>query len=193
MSAPLATAHPLRAPRRRPERRLRAVELPARRRRPRLLYGLVAVAGALAIVGAQMVLSVMTTQSSYELAQLSSQQKQLTWQRQILNDQITGLSSPQYLAANAAALGMVNDESPSYLRLSDGKILGAGKPAKGGSSVDPLRHGGVANKLIASTPLVTEPDATINGSSSTKTTTGSHADSVTPVPVTDGLPTVRTH
>jgi hypothetical protein len=171
--------------------RLHSVPTPARRRRPRLLYGLVAVAGALAIVGAQMVLSVMTTQSSYELAQLTAQQRQLTWQKQILDDQVTGLSSPQYLAANAAALGMVVDESPSYLRLSDGKILGAGKAAKGASSVDLLRHGGVANKLISGTPLVTEPDSTIDGASS-RTSAGS-ADSVTPVPVTDGLPTVRTH
>ncbi|WP_216644953.1 hypothetical protein [Microbacterium sp. SYP-A9085] len=193
MSAPLATPLAPRAvpaPSRRERPGLRAVEVPARRRRPRLLYGLVAVAGALAIVGTQMVLSVMTTQSSYELAQLTSQQRQLTWQKQILGDQVTGLSSPQYLAANAAALGMVVDESPSYLRLSDGAILGAGKPAKGTSSVDPLRRGGVANKLIAGTPLVTEPGATINGSTATKST--SATESVTPVPVTDGLPTVRT-
>jgi len=193
MSAPLpvSLAAPLGREPQETQGRLRPLPASARARRPRLLYGLVAVAGALAIVGAQMVLSVMTTQGSYELAELTAQQRQLTWQKQILDDQVTGLGSPQYLAANAAALGMVVDESPSYLRLSDGKILGAGKAAKPGSSVDPLRHGGIANKLIAGTPLVTEPDATINGATSAKTTGSS--DSVTPVPVTDGLPTVRTH
>ncbi|UUT35201.1 hypothetical protein [Microbacterium elymi] len=154
------------------------------------MYGLVAVAGALSIVGAQMVLSVMNTQSSYEISRLSSQARQLTWEKQILGDEITGLSSPQYLAANASALGMVIDESPSYLRLSDGKLLGAGKAAPNRSSVNPLSQGAVANRLIAQTPLVTDTDATIDGAkNATKTTT----ESVTPVPVTDGLPSVRTH
>ncbi|MDQ1203797.1 hypothetical protein [Microbacterium sp. SORGH_AS_0862] len=110
---------------RRQERALRPVEAPARRRRPRLVYGIIAVAGALAIAGAQMVLSVLSTQSSFELASLTQQQRDLTVQKQILYDQVAGLSSPQYLAANAAALGMVINESPSYLRLSDGAVLGA--------------------------------------------------------------------
>ena len=38
----------------------------------------------------------------------------------MLYDDVAGLSSPQYLAANASALGMVINESPNYLRLSDG-------------------------------------------------------------------------
>ncbi|QAY61596.1 hypothetical protein ET475_17555 [Microbacterium protaetiae] len=195
MSTATATVRPLAAP---PapsapssstERRLRALERPDRRPKPRLLYGLVAVAGALAIVGAQMVLSVMTTQSSYEMARLNAQQRELTLQKQVLGDELTGLNSPQYLASNAAALGMVVDTSPSYLRLSDGKILGAQKAASSKSAIS-LGKGTVANKLIADTPLVTDPDATIDGSTAT---TPSTTENVTPVPVTDGLPTVRTH
>ena len=94
----------------RPDRRLRVVEAPARRRRPKLLYGVVAVLGAFLIAGAQMVLSIMTTQSSYELSTLTQQQRDLTYEKQILYDDVAGLSSPQYLAAKAAALGMVIDE-----------------------------------------------------------------------------------
>jgi hypothetical protein len=192
MSTQLATARPWVVPDERSGRRLHAVEQPSRRRRPRMMYGLVAVAGALAIVGAQMVLSVMTTQTSYEVSRLSAQQKQLTWQKQILDDEITGLSSPQYLAANASKLGMVIAESPAYLRLSDGKVLGSGKAATGRGAVDPTARGGVANALIAATPLVTDPHATIDGSAGSATK-GTTTESVTPVPVTDGLPTVRTH
>ncbi|WP_308491195.1 hypothetical protein [Microbacterium terrisoli] len=192
MSTQTAAVRPLSAPGLTPRtdapRRLHAVAAPAPRRKPRLVYGLVAVVGALAIVGAQMVLSVMTTQTSYQMAQLTTQQRQLTWQKQILDDEVTGLSSPQYIAANAAALGMVVNESPSYLRLSDGKIVGAGKKASYRSSVDPLGRGAVANHLIADTPLVTDPQATIEGSGR-----GTASKNVTPVPVTDGLPTVRTH
>ncbi len=189
MSTATAAARPLSAPVERAGSRLRALERPARRR-PRMLYGLVAVAGALAIVIAQMVLSVMSTQSSYEMSRLNAQQHELTLQRQVLDEELTGLSSPQYLAANAAALGMVVDESPSYLRLSDGKILGAQKAASSTSAIT-LGSGAVANKLIARTPLVTDPGATIDGTDQKKSATST--DHVTPVPVTDGLPTVRTH
>jgi len=153
-----------------------------------MLYGLIAVAAALGIVGAQMVLSVMSTQSSYELARLNSQHHELTLQKQVLDDELTGLSSPQYLAANASAMGMVVDKTPSYLRLSDGKILGAQKASS--TSAITLGKGSVPNELIADTPLVTDPNETIAGDEKPKNST---AENVTPVPVTDGLPTVRTH
>ncbi|MCH6229817.1 hypothetical protein MK786_03595 [Microbacterium sp. CFH 31415] len=181
----------------RPDRRLRVVEAPARRRRPKLLYGVVAVLGAFLIAGAQMVLSIMTTQSSYELSTLTQQQRDLTYEKQILYDDVAGLSSPQYLAANAAALGMVIDESPSYLRLSDGALLGAGEISLGSSSVDAIGRGAVPNALITDTPLVTEPDATIGGKPVVPVDAGTGAGDGgvgnTPPPVTDGLPTPSTH
>lgn len=180
-----------------PQRRLRAVDAPARRRRPKLLYGIVAVLGAFLIAGAQMALSIMTTQGSYELAALTEEQSNLTYQKQILYDDVAGLSSPQYLAANAAALGMVIDESPSYLRLSDGALLGAGEVSLGSSSVDALGRGTVPNSLVTGTPLVTAPDATIEGKpvetplTESETEDGGVAN--TPPPITDGLPTPSTH
>ena len=181
----------------RPDRRLRVVEAPARRRRPKLLYGVVAVLGAFLIAGAQMVLSIMTTQSSYELSTLTQQQRDLTYEKQILYDDVAGLSSPQYLAANAAALGMVIDESPSYLRLSDGALLGAGEVSLGSSSVDAIGRGAVPNALITDTPLVTEPDATIGGKPVVPVDAGTDAGGSgvgnTPPPITDGLPTPSTH
>ena len=175
-----------------PRRRLRAVEEPARRRRPRLLYGIVAVLGAFVIAGAQMSLSIMTTQGSYELSALAKEQRDLTYQKQILYDDVAGLSSPQYLAANASALGMVIDESPSYLRLSDGALLGAGEVSLGSSSVNAIGRGTVPNALITQTPLVTAPDATIEGApAETVEVDGGVVN--TPPPITDGLPTPSTH
>ncbi|WP_345802310.1 hypothetical protein AAIB33_04230 [Microbacterium sp. AZCO] len=187
------------ARRERPARRLRALDAPARRRRPKLLYAIVAVAGAVAIGAAQMSLSILTTQTSYQLAKLTSQQRELNWQKQILYDDVAGLSSPQYLAANASALGMVINESPSYLRLSDGAILGTGQVALGASSVDALGRGAVGNALITDTPLVTDPDATIQGAppaeapDATTPVDGVAPVSNTPPPITDGLPTPSTH
>ena len=177
-----------------PGRRLRLVEEPSRRRRPRVIYGVVALVGALTIGAAQMALSILTTQSSYELSTLSQEARQLTWQKQILYDDVAGLSSPQYLAANASALGMVIEESPSYLRLSDGALLGAGQAALGASSVDAIGRSTVPNALITDTPLVTAPDATIEGApveAEAAVIDGGVAN--TPPPITDGLPTPSTH
>ncbi len=176
-----------------PRRRLRVLDAPSRRRRPKLLYGIVAVLGAFLIAAAQMSLSIMTTQSTYELSALTQQQRDLSYQKQILYDDVAGLSSPQYLAANAAALGMVINEAPSYLRLSDGAILGPSEVAMGASSVDAIGRGAVANSLIADTPLVTVPDATIDGLPVEVAETPDGGVGNTPPPITDGLPTPSTH
>jgi hypothetical protein len=175
-------------------RRLRVVEEPSRKRRPKLIYGVVALAGALTIGAAQMALSILTTQSSYELSTLTQEARQLTWQKQILYDDVAGLSSPQYLAANASALGMVIAESPSYLRLSDGALLGAGQAALGASSVDAIGRAAVPNALITDTPLVTAPKATIEGAPvETDVAVADGGVANTPPPIADGLPTPSTH
>lgn len=190
MSAAPDTLQPLIAelPRREPP--LRPVEQVGRRRRPRVAYALTALLGALAIAAAQMGLSVATTETTYRVSELTQQQRELTWQKQVLYDEIAGMSSPQYLAANAASLGMVINQSPTYLRLSDGAIIGSGKPAGYASSVSALSKGAVGNALVADTPLVTTPDATMQGT--LETTTESDVTTALPPPITDGLPTPTT-
>ncbi|SDO68047.1 hypothetical protein SAMN04487788_0574 [Microbacterium testaceum StLB037] len=186
------------------ERRLTVVPATARRRAPRRLFGVVAVLGALTIVVAQMSLGILTTQSSFEISSLTQQQRDLTYQKQILSDESAGLSSPQYLAANAAALGMVIDESPTYLRLSDGAVIGSDKPADAASSVDAKGRGSVGNALISGVPLVTDPAAstTENGAATPSPAAPGAAapteaaapttQSATPPPISDGLPTPAT-
>lgn len=182
---------PLRVPGGAPERRLTVLDAPAQRR-PKLAYGIIAVAGAIAIALAQMGLSILITQSSYEVAALTQQQRDLSYQEQILYDEVAGLSSPQYLAANAAALGMVINETPSYLRLSDGAVLGSGQAAAGTSAIDAIGRGAVQNALIADTPLVTDPDATIQGVPLAAEQVAAATGSTTPPPIADGLPTPAT-
>ncbi|MFT4219365.1 MAG: hypothetical protein QM611_02435 [Microbacterium sp.] len=160
-----------------------------RRRRPRLAYAVIAVAGALAILAAQMGLSIAATEASFRVSELTAQQRELTWQKQELYDQVAGLSSPQYLAANAASLGMVINQSPTYLRLSDGKIIGSKKAAGYQSSVNALGKSAVSNALVEDTPLITDPDATIAGAPEEAAT--ETADTLPP-PITDGLPTPNT-
>lgn len=182
---------PEREPERAPERRLRALSAPARAKRPTLAYGIAAVAGALAIGAAQMGLSILTTQTSYEIADLTSQQRQLSWDKQILEDDVAGLGSPQYLAANAAALGMVTGQTPSYLRLSDGAIIGAGSAASAATSVSALRDAAVGNALVSGVPLVTDASSSLESGASVDETL--LRNTPTPPPISDGLPTPDTH
>ena len=173
------------------DRRLHAVAAPSHARRPRLLYGVIAVAGAVAIAGAQMGLSILMTQGSYELKELTTQQRTVDWQKQILEDDVAGLSSPQYLAANAAARGMVTGQPPSYLRLSDGQIIGAGKAATGTSSIDALKKAAVPNALAGGVPLATDPDSSL--ASGVTADAELVIDPAVPPAVADGLPTPNTH
>lgn len=136
---------------------------PRKRSRKKLFFGTIAMLGALAIVALQMSLAIVNMQSSYEIQALNSEKSMLAWESQMMYDEIAGLSSPQYLAANATALGMVINESPSFLRLSDGALIGSSSAAVESSSVNVFKSTAVANDLIAQTPLVTAPDFTMGG------------------------------
>jgi len=190
-----------------PARRLRAVERPLPSRRPRMAYAIVAVAGAVAIAVAQMALSVLITQDSYHVAELQQEQRALALEAQSLRDEVAGLSSPQYLAANAAALGMVIDASPTYLRLSDAAIIGSGAAAGGSSAVDARGTAQVSNALLDGTPLVTDPNSVVQGEldrgeappaaeqtapTEQATEPVEPAEPVAPPPLTEGLPSPTT-
>ena len=95
----------------------------------------------------------------------STQEKRdLTWEKQALYDDVAGLSSPQYLAANAAALGMVINavaDLPAPERRGDHRHQrrGGARPRRW----MPWAAAPSANALVAETPLITAPDATIQG------------------------------
>lgn len=172
------------APAREPQRRLQPVTRPAARRKPKLAYALVALGGALAIGAAQVGLSLAITQDSFTLAGLSSQQRELDLRTHALQEELTGLSSPQVLASSAAGLGMVVAGSPSYLRLSDGAVFGTGAGADWTSTVNPDGAGAVSNALIVDPP---PPAETTEG--------GATEQPVQDLPpaITDGLPSPTTH
>ncbi|ALX67168.1 hypothetical protein [Microbacterium sp. XT11] len=159
------------------------------RRKPKLVYALIALAGALAIGAAQIGLSLAITQDSYTLATLSSQQRDLTLQTEALQEELTGVSSPQALASSAAALGMVVAGSPSYLRLSDGAVFGAGTGAGWSSTIDPNGSGAVGNALL------THPDAGATAGETDDDPDGAATPSTEQLPpaITDGLPSPTTH
>lgn len=121
--------------------------------RPKLLYAGIAVGALVLIVIAQLALSIGVSNGAYQLNSLQQQQKQLGREAQASSEAAGRLSSPQNLAANANALGMVANGSPVYLRLSNGAVIGSptaasGQPAAAGKPLVP-------NALIKGVPLVT--------------------------------------
>jgi hypothetical protein len=167
----------------RDDRRLRSVAAPAPRRRPKLVYALVALGGAATIAAAQIGLSLAITNDSFVVADLSSQQRELNLQTSALQDDLAGISSPQLLATKAAELGLVVAGSASYLRLSDSAILGANMGADGRSTVDPTGAGAVHNALLAD-------EAAEEAAEKKADDTGDEGatDAHLPPSITDGLP-----
>lgn len=187
MSLQTARAHPQETPRSEPRRRLRALVAPEPRRRPKVAYAALAVAGALAIGAAQVGISFATTQDAFVLAQLTSQQHDLDLQKQALHENIVGLSSPQSLASRADTLGLVVAGSASYLRVSDGTVLGAGGDVDWTSTVNPNGSTTVGNALLLPPPPETPPQDEAPADA-----TASDTGPALPPTVTDGLPSPTT-
>ena len=134
-----------------------------RQARPKIVYALSAVTGVAAIVLAQLLLSVGISQSAYEVSRLQASQVELGRTAESVTEDLVRVSSPQSLAANAEALGMVSNSNPVYLRLSDGAVLGAPASASGSQAGTASL---VPNSLLAGVPLVTElPQKTGQGAS----------------------------
>lgn len=104
----------------------------------------IVVAAFVAIIVARLFITVAVEASAYEIASLNQQNVSLSRDAQFLEEQLNVLDSPQNVAAMAAELGMVSNSRPTYIRLSDGKIWGSGKPAGDGAST----FAPVSNELI---------------------------------------------
>ncbi|KAG4073379.1 hypothetical protein HA402_008535 [Bradysia odoriphaga] len=108
-------------------------------------------------------------------------------------EELTGLNSPQMLASSAADLGMIVAGSPSYIRLSDGAVIGASQGAAGTSTVNPNGSGAVSNSLVAPEPVIVPPAADTGGDGVVDSATGAETGSELPPAITDGLPSPTTH
>ena len=130
-----------------------------RRARPKVSYALITVGGVFALFIAQLLLSIVVAEGAYEISELRAEQRELTRTEQALGEQLEVLQSPQNLATEAESLGMVvNDLTPMFLRLSDGKVLGgAAASAEGGAL---LENGSlVPNALLSGLPAESAPKA----------------------------------
>ncbi|MBU3994291.1 MAG: hypothetical protein KKF42_00710, partial [Actinobacteria bacterium] len=89
------------------------------------LWGaLTAVGIVLGIFATQLGLSIAVSQGAYEARALELEQRDLQRVERVLSQNVNKLASPQNLADNAAALGMVQNSNPATIRLSDNVVLG---------------------------------------------------------------------
>ena len=124
-AAPVVTAPPLAAPR----------ALPVAR--PKVVAAAAVLGGTVCVVVAQLLLSIGTAHGAYRLAELEQRSDVLTRQQQVQAESLQALAAPQHLAAQAAALGMVPDDSAAYLDARTGRILGSTEATSGA-----VRHPG---------------------------------------------------
>lgn len=179
--------------------RFRVVATRAQRKaRPRVFYAVVTMSVIFGIIVAQLLLSVAVSSGAYEISGLQAQNRELDRTHQSVSQDLDRLASPQNLAANAESLGMVSNNTPVYLRLSDGAVLGSPVAA----SADAGATGGgilVSNSLLSNVPLVTTvaAAAAADSAQSTATATGTSVPSPVvpagPLPLANGLPGVSTH
>ena len=100
---------------------------------PKLRYIVVTLMGIFTILGVQLILSIAVSGGAYEIASLKGEMRQTEQKRQMVTEDINALVAPDTLAGLASSMGMVTDNNPAYLRLSDASVVGSALPATAGS------------------------------------------------------------
>jgi hypothetical protein len=78
-----------------------------------------------------LLINTTVAQGAYTLSELKGQQQELNQALATLTEQVEAAGAPAILEANARALGMVPSETPVFIEVPDGRILGKPKAAPG--------------------------------------------------------------
>ncbi len=166
------------------------------RRRPKAFFAYLTAGVMFGVMIAQMLLSIALESGAYEIAHLQTANKEATRTFEKVTQEIDRLASPQHLATNAEALGMLSNNTPAYLRLSDGAVLGAPSSGDGFTNLVAGDSSGlVPNSLLADVPIVTSAPASASTSAQTGAQVGAPPPPVPtgPVALSNGLPGLSTH
>lgn len=91
------------------------------------------VAGMVVIL----VINTSLAQGAFMISELQAQESTLSQQEQTLTEAVAAAAAPESLEQSARALGMVPSETPVFLSLPNGKVIGRPKAAPGGSKSSP--------------------------------------------------------
>jgi len=144
----------------------------------------------IALIGTGLVglllLNTSMQQGAFEVSRLQQSNAALAERQGQLERTASKLESPTVVTRKAAALGMVADPNPVFLRLSDGKILGKPTPAKAPpapvkskpANVKPANTKSASTKPANTKPASTKPAAkTGNKQADSKQTAGTERSS----------------
>jgi len=133
----------------------------------------VTIGGIGVILLAQLMLSIVLADGAYQISSLQNQKHDAVLLQHSLSETLNLYNSPQHLAANAEALGMVTSGNAVYLDATTGAVTGTGTAA-GGSLLGVGDH--VSNVLLDGSMIVTPPAAP-PAATTTATTTATGAGS----------------
>lgn len=113
-------------------------------------------------LGLIMVLLINTSlaQGAYTISELQKEQAVLAETEQTLAETVALESTPAALESKARDIGMVPSETPVFLTLPDGKVMGKAKPAQGNPVLKPFAtpadqtaEEGVDNRAVEDMPV----------------------------------------
>lgn len=105
-----------------------------RARRTPFVVVLLSMIGA-GLVGLIMVSTYMQAQA-FRLEHLTAQARELRTEQAALERDVSRLESPRNIGQRALMYGMVPSQTPVYLRLSDGKVIGRPEPAEARTNLE---------------------------------------------------------
>lgn len=106
-----------------------------------------------------LVLNTAMAQGSYTMRDLQHRSDELADTQDALRHQIDAVSGPGPLAQRARDLGMVPAETPAFLRLSDGKVLGVAQKAKANDRFSVVTETRSPTRTTPAAPTTTTPSA----------------------------------
>ena len=131
------------------------------------------ISGIFAILGVQLLLSIQVSGGAYEISSLRAEVRASQQSQQMVSEEISALVAPDTLANLATSMGMVPDNNPAYLRLSNGAVLGDPLPAAGNSAKGvQLVTAGTENQDL---PAIVE-DIFVSITNASNSEHGSHPD-----------------
>jgi hypothetical protein len=130
----------------------------------------ITIGGIGVILLAQLLLSIVVADGAYQISSLQSQKHDAVLQQHALSETLDLYNSPQHLAANAEALGMVASGNAMYLDAATGKVSGT-STAAGGSLLGTGDQ--ISNVLLSPSMIVGPTSATSPSPGPSSATSGS--------------------
>lgn len=108
---------------------LRVVAPPRAERASRGVFVLIVIALLAAGFLMNLLINTSMAQGAFRIGDLQQEATRLTEAQAVLREQVAALSAPTLLETKARALGMVPTDSPVFLSVPDGRVIGQPAPA----------------------------------------------------------------